>query len=170
VNKSKSLLAILVVLILGLGWYLLSEKSARDNPDSTAVYNDSVHDPERPVFTAQEDTVEQDSLPPRVGEELAPGTALVKATVIADDFDSKANGKLTVTAEEILGYGSATSPIGARQEMTINIERFLKRNPSDEELLQKGKTVFMVVSFEEGMSLGDSQGGKRWTLVEIKSQ
>lgn len=169
-DKSKLLPAILAVLVLGLGWYLLSEKSARDKTDSTAVYNDSVPDPERPVFTARQDTVEQDSLPPRAGEELAPGTALVRATVIADDFDGKANRNLTITAEEILGYGSATSPIGARQEMTINVERYLKRNPGDEKLLQKGKTVFMVVSSEEGMSLGDSQGGKRWTLVEIKSQ
>ena len=166
-NKSKSLLTFLAaVVILGLGWYLLSEKSVPDNPESTKVYKDSVQELERPVFTSREDTVHKDSVPPRAGEELAPGTALIKAVVSNHDLDSK----LTVTAEEILGYGSATSPIGARQEMTINVERYLKSNPGDEELLQKGKTVFMVVSSDEGMSLGESQDDKKWSLVEIKTQ
>jgi hypothetical protein len=166
VNKSKSLLAILLALLLGFGWYLLSEEPASDTPQSAPVYSDSVPNPERPVFTDREDTVVQDSVPPRIGEKLAPGTALVKATVTGNDLDRK----ITVTAEEILGYGSATSPIAARQEMTISVGRYLKSNPADEQLLQKGKTVFMVISSQEGMSLGDSQGGKSWSLVDVKSQ
>lgn len=169
-DKSKLLPVILAVLVLGLGWYLLSDNAASDNSRTATVYNDSIPDPERPVFTARQDTVEQDSTPPRAGEELAPGTALIRATVVAVDFESKANRKLRITAEEILGYGSSTSPIGAPQEMIIKAERYLKGNPGHAELLQKGKTVLMVVSAEEEMSLGDSRGGKDWSLVEIKSQ
>ncbi|MDZ7657973.1 hypothetical protein [Fodinibius sp.] len=174
-NKLKILLTILVVLLLGLGWYLLSEKPAQDSPQSEPVYSDSVPEAERPVFTAQEDTIEEDTAeeeatPPPAGEDLAPGTALVKAVVISDDFDSKGNMKLTVKAEEILGYGSATSPIGAQQELTISVGRYLKNNPEDKALMQKGKTIRMVISSEEGMSLGESQDSKRWSLVEVKSQ
>lgn len=175
-NKSKSLLTILlVVLLLGLGWYLLSEESAQDSPQPAPVYSDSVPDAERPVFTAQEDTIEEDTAeehtaPPPVGEDLAPGTALVKAVVISDDIDSEANMHLAVKAEEILGYGSATSPIASQQELMISVGRYLKNNAGNKDLLQKGKTVFMVISSDQGMSLGDSQGGKKWSLVEIKSQ
>jgi len=166
VKKSKLLLTIIAIVVLGLGWYLLSEKSVPDSPESTKVYSDSVPEAERPVFTAREDTVQKDSIPPRAGEELAPGTALVKATVIADESDSK----LTVTFEEVLRHGSSTSPIAAPQEMTISVERYLKSNPGDKKILKEGKTVFMVVSSEEGMSLGESQGNKKWSLVEIKTQ
>ncbi len=174
-NKSKSLLTILVVLLLGLGWYLLSEETAQDSPQPAPVYSDSVPDAERPVFTAQEDTIEDDTAqehttPPPVGEDLAPGTALVKAVVISDDFGSEANMNVTVKAEEILGYGSATSPIAAQQELMISVGRYLKNNAGDKDLLQKGKTVFMVISSDQGMSLGESQSNKRWSLIEVKSQ
>lgn len=174
-NKSKSLLTILVILLLGLGWYLLSEETAQDSPQPAPVYSDSVPDAERPVFTAQKDTIEDDTAqehttPPPVGEDLAPGTALVKAVVISDDFNSEANMNVTVKAEEILGYGSATSPIAAQQELIISVGRYLKNNAGDKDLLQKGKTVFMVISSDQGMSLGESQSSKRWSLIEIKSQ
>ena len=174
-NKSKSLLTILVVLLLGLGWYLLSKDSAQDSPKSAPAYGDSMADPERPVFSAQEDTLKEDTTegqttPPPVGQDLAPGTALVKVTVISDDYDRQANMALTVKAVEILGYGPATSPIAAQQELEIRVERFLKNNSDYENLMQKGKTLTIVISSEKEMNLGDSPGKESWSLIGVKSQ
>lgn len=174
-NYSKIVILASVFFLLGMGWYLLSDDSARNMSESVSVSADSMPNPERPTITTQEDTIEEDSAkeqpaPSPAGEELAPGTALVKTMIISDNFDGEANMSITVKAEEILGYGSATSPIAAQQELTISVGRYLKNNPDSKKLMQKGNIITIAISSERGMSLGESQDSKRWSLVEVKSQ
>ncbi|WP_441000694.1 hypothetical protein [Fodinibius sp. SL11] len=174
-KNSKLLLSVILVLLGGLGWYLLSEDSSPNSPQPASVYSDSISAPERPTFTTQEDTSEQDTAdkktaPSPVDEELAPGTALIKAVVITADLDSDKNRHLVVTVEEVVGYGSSISPIAGKEELTINVERFLKNNPDRKEFMQKGDTVTIVISSERGMNLGDSQSQKSWSLVDLKLQ
>lgn len=174
-KNSKLLLSIIALLVLGLGWYLLTEDAAQNNQQSTStIYSDSIPAPERPTFTAQDDTSEKDTAEekktPSVGEELAPGTALVKAVIASADLDSKTNRELIVKTEEVLGYGSSTPPIAGKEELTITVERFLKNNPDRKVLMQKGDTITMVISSERGMNFGDSQDKKSWTLVDLKSK
>lgn len=147
-----------------MGGYLLTKDSAPNKLQSSSVYSDSMPAPERPTITAQEDTV----LTP-VGEDLAPGTALVKATVVSEGNDGEKNGSLRIRADEVLGSNPSTPPVAAHQELEIEVERFLKRNPADKKLMQEGQTITIVISSEEGMSVGGSQGKKRWSLVELKS-
>lgn len=175
-NNSKSFWTIIIGLfVLGMGWYFLSEDGAETNRQSSSIYTDSIAAPERPTFTAQQDTVEEDtaqkqtvSSPP--GEDLAPGTALIKAVVISADLNSRSGQGLTVKAEEVLGYGSSTSPIANQQALTVRVDRFLKNHPDRKDLLREGTTVVIVISSEQGMSLGDSSNKKRWSLVDVKSQ
>ncbi|PAU93695.1 hypothetical protein CK503_11125 [Aliifodinibius salipaludis] len=101
----------------------------RFKPQSISVYSDSISTPERPTFTAQEDTIEENTAeeyrtPSATPEDLAPGTVLVKAVVISADLDREANKELTIKSEEILGYASATSPIAVEQELTVSADWF----------------------------------------------
>lgn len=169
-NYTKIAILASAFFLLGMGWYLLSEESAQENSQPATVYSDSMPDPERPVFTARQDTVERDSVRSPVGEELAPGTALIKATVVSDDFGNQTNRNLTVKVEEILGYGSATPSIASQQELGVQVGRYLKNSPADKKFMQKGKMITIVISSEEGMNVGDSRGKKRWSLIELKTQ
>jgi hypothetical protein len=167
-ENSKISIAVVVVLLLGVGWYLLSGDSEQqqNTKQGTSAYSDSIAAQQRPSFTAQKDTTVRDP----VGERLAPGTALVKATVIDNATEDEQNARITIKAEEILGYGSSTPPIAAQEKLTIDVERILKNNPDTKHLMQKGSTITVVVSSQQGVSLGDSQGKQQWSLIELKKQ
>mgnify|MGYP006993517681 CR=1 FL=1 len=173
-NYTKIIIIAVAFFLLGVGWHLLSDNSEQTEPQSTSasVYSDSLPDPERPTITAQKDTVDEDSVKEKdpafpVGEELAPGTALVKAVVISADFDSGTNS-IVVQTEEVLGYGSATSPIAVQQELTVSADRFLKNYPDRKKSLQEGNSIHIVISSQKGLSVGESQDTQKWSLVDLK--
>jgi len=177
-NYTKIIIIAVVFFLLGMGWHLLSDNSEQTEPQSTSasVYSDSLPDPERPTITAQKDTMDKDSVkekeqdpPSPVGEELAPGTALIKAVVISADFDSGANS-FVVQTEEVLGYGSAASPIAVHQELTVSADRFLKNYPDRKKSLQEGNSIHIVISSQKGLSVGESQDTQKWSLVDLKSK
>jgi hypothetical protein len=154
--KSYKIAIYVVLFVLAGGiYYYVSQNNIEQT--QTAV-PDSVSAPERPVFTTQEDT-----MPEPVGEDLAPGTALISAEVL--DGSEK---QITVLVGEVLGYGSATPVIVSDTELTILVENYLKANPDRENLIEAGAEISALVSHQKAMVMRESGESSRWTLKEIK--
>ena len=138
----------------GVYYYLsqnIVEQPQTDLPDSISA-------PKRPVITTQEDTVQK-----HVGEDLAPGTALIKARVVDEDLK-----QMTVQVNEVLGYGAATPVIAADTELTIFVENYLKANPDRENIIEAGAEIRALISHQKGMVIGESGESGRWTLNDLK--
>lgn len=164
---SKVFLVIGIIVFLGLGGYLLIQDSQNTANQSDAIYTDSIPVPERPSFTAQQDTnSKKDSTAVRVGEDLAPGRALIQATVL-----SESGGKrLVVTIDEVLGYGSSTPMLAVGAELNINVDNTLQNDKISKGDLHKGKNITLLIASRSSMAVGSSDDSRQWSLIELKSQ
>lgn len=162
----KVFLVIGVIIFLGLGGYLLIQDSQNTANQSDAIYTDSISAPDRPSFTAQKDTTpEKDSTAEIVGEDIAPGRALIQATVL-----SQSGKYLVVTIDEVLGYGSSTPMLAADAELKINLDNALQNDQISKEDIGEGKNITLLIASRSSMAVGGSDDSRQWSLVELKSQ
>lgn len=166
---SKIISVTVVVLLVGLGWYYYSyqQESVEQSKPSETVYSDSIDAPDRPSITAQKDTT-----PEPVGEDLAPGTALVEAKVLNVNVDDGGDGPkhITVRVEEVKGYGSSTSPISSKTELNIDVQNVVNQDTDVSKRLQEGADLLMVISGRQQLQTGASANESDWGLLEIITQ
>lgn len=154
--KKNNIAIYVVIFVLAAGLYYYLSQNNIEQTQTAAP--DSVSAPEQPIITAQEDTV-----PEPVGENLAPGTALISARVLEGDAK-----QITVQVNEVLGYGSATPVIASDTELTILVENFLKANSDRGNVIEAGAEISALISYQKAMAIGKSGGNGRWTLNELK--
>lgn len=165
-QKRISIFVGLLLIAVG-GVYYFSEDSSESLNEvgsRSAPHVDSLTADNRPSITAQRDTV----LDP-VGEGLPPGTALIRTTVLSVEEDEGEIQEITVRVEEVLGYGSSTSPITTDTKFSFEVSHYLERNPDFKDKIAVDGQVKILVSYQEGISTAESDKSRRWSLVEIKS-
>lgn len=142
-------------MLAGGIYYYLSQNSV-EQPQTDLP--DSISAPKQPIITTQEDTV-----PKPVGQDLAPGTALINARIVDEDLK-----QMTIQVNEVLGYGSATPVIAADTELTIIVENYLKANPDRGNIIEAGAEIRALISYQRGMAIGESGESSRWSLNDLK--
>lgn len=157
-NRRLVLLLIFAVAV-AVSYYFLSPNEKAPAPRPSAPAMDSTATSQRPVITAPTDTV--DTLPP-AAEKLAPGTALIRATILTASDNQRA---MTIRVDEVMGYGSSTPPLPSGTELSVDMQNFLQQHPDLRDHLSKGATVTLIVAAQQGMG---SDGTPSWTLVEFK--
>ena len=165
--KKISIFVVLLFITAGSIYYL-SENTASETDvpkERQGPYVDSLAPDNRPSITARRDTV-----PQPVGENLAPGNALLRVTIIdIGNTDNKIDN-MRVRVDEVLGYGSSTPPIAKGTEFVFNIAHYLKKNSKFNDQLNEQSTIRVLVSHQKGMQLKDNDNKQDWTFVEISEK
>lgn len=161
-------ISILIVVIIAVAAMLYFPQSSSDQPQPNETYSDSIDAADRPMFTARKDTQDTIPTPPPVGEDFAPGTVLIRATIISVEFADEGPSNIVVKVGEVMGYGPSTPPIATGTEFTFNITNFLKNRSVDREQLRKKSEIKMLIASQQGLRTADSDKGQSWTLIELK--
>lgn len=163
--KKISIFIALLFIAAG-GIYYFSEDSASETEKRQGPYVDSLAPDNRPSFTARKtDTV--DTLP-QPGENLAPGTALIRSTVLNIEVIDSEIGELTIRVEEVLGYGSSTPPISVGTEFSFDVSHYLDQNPEFKDLIEEEGEIRVLVNYQEGIKMDEDDKRQSWSLVELK--
>lgn len=102
----------------------------------------------------------------RAGESLAPGTAKIQFSV-ADQTSTEANQTIwDVTVHEVMGYGSATPPIGSGITMQVDATLFLKYAKNESAYYTDKERIVGIVE-ARGEQVGGSEGSPQWSLSRI---
>ena len=155
---NKRLLITILVFIVAGGIYFLYEPSMSDLENATSGA------PE----VQREDTLKDDRPEYAQEEQFSPGTAKVLGTV--QNIEKLENNKIMLTfrADNVLGYGSATPPIGSRASLSINATSYFNAQSIPLDSYSKGDELYVLISSSIQPSLGDSDTGKKtWTLEKI---
>ncbi|MEL7833837.1 hypothetical protein [Fodinibius sp. Rm-B-1B1-1] len=170
-SSFKTILAIGIIILTGIGWYLFSSTNSNSDPQASSqsiVNIDSLEISERPVITTQPKADTVDSIAPQVREELAPGTVLLRGKVVHTADEQNPNQKITITVQEVLGYGASASPVGTGETLDVNVQKEWRNDQEFKALIVKGEVVAMVLSSEGDMNFGEKESRKSWTLIELK--
>ncbi|MGM0545347.1 MAG: hypothetical protein ACQEST_01390 [Bacteroidota bacterium] len=154
-----------ILLLTVVGWYFYSsqQESPPGQQSSETIYSDSIDAQDQPTFSQQQDTVKEP-----VGEDLAPGTALVRATIQSVEHQDEKLERIKVVIEEVVGYGSSTAPISSNAEMEVEVQNVVARGDEAEDQLKEGVEVLLVIEGSTGMQSGGDSDGKKWRLIEFK--
>lgn len=162
--KRMSMFVALLFVVAGSVYYFsgnpVSETEKREGP-----YTDSLVADDRPSITAQVDTV-----PPPVGENLPPGTALVRATILTVEKNENEIAEITIQVDEIMDYGSSTPPISTGTEFSFDVLHYLKHNPEFGGKISTDSEIKVLISYQESIKMDDSKEGQNWTFVKIKDE
>lgn len=145
--------------------YYFSKNSVSETENRNGPYTDSLVADDRPSLSVQADTV-----PPPVGENLPPGTALIRATILTVEENEDEIVEITVQVDEVMGYGSSTPPISTGTEFSFDVSHYLKYNPEFSDQIGLDSEIKVLISYQEGIKMDDSKEGQAWTFVEIRSE
>jgi hypothetical protein len=105
-----------------------------------------------------------------VGEKLAPGTALIRAVILSVEEIENEIGEITVRVDEIMGYGASTPPISSGTKFSFDVLHYLQGDPIIRDQIRVNGEIKILISYQEGIQLNDSDKKKDWELVEFKSE
>lgn len=160
----KKIIIFIALLFIAVGTaYFFSDNSASEIEKRQGPYVDSLAPDNRPSFTARRDTV-----PQPVGENFAPGTALLRTTILSTEEVENEIGKVRVRVDEVLGYGSSTPPIAGGTEFIFDVSYYLEQNPEFKDQIKEESEINVLVSYQEGIRMNESDKKQSWTLVELR--
>lgn len=115
----------------------------------------------------QQDTLDDDRPVYEETENIAPGTAKLEME-IREVEQTGEQVILTGKAGRILGYGSATPPIGAEAELKIDATGYYKMEPESIDTLETGDQLIAFISNSSQPEIEGVQEEKRsWKLSRI---
>jgi len=155
---NKRLLITILVFIVAGGIYFLYEPSMNESDNAPSGVPD----------IQREDTVKDDRPGYAQEEQFSPGTAKVLGTV--QNIEKLDNNRIMLTfrADNVLGYGSATPPIGSRASLNINATSYFNAQSIPLDSYSKGDELYVLISSTIQPSLGNGDSDKRtWTLEKI---
>lgn len=183
----KAFIFVLLALVVAGGIYFFSQNRSENANEkakkSQEVYTDTIPTQTQPSIEERKDSTEmrKDTIkeknsdkksvtptPPPAGEKFAPGTAMIRTTILSVERVEDLPGSVSVRVDEVLGYGSSTPPINKGTELSFDIHSYLKSNPKYESLIQEGSELKMLITSQQGMQMGGAENSKRWALVEFK--
>lgn len=165
-NSNIGIIAAIFLLLTALVWYFYSGQSQNSMQSSSeTIYNDSIDAREQPTITQQKDTVRN-----AIGEDLAPGTALVRATVLGIEQKDEKPASITVMIDEVMGYGSSTSPISSNAELNVDVRNVVADDADAVKQFREGVKTLLVIEGSKGIQSGESADGKTWRVLEFKIQ
>lgn len=138
-KNRTTIITVIIFVIAGVAYFWFSSADQQSQADSPMM--DSVSTSERPSIEASPDTV-----PPPVGEDLAPGTAVVQMEIASVTYNEGNPAEMVGRVQEVLGYGSSTSSIAVGSDMTLNISGFLEMNPDYKDTIKKDSTVILQLT------------------------
>lgn len=159
--KRISIFMALLLIAVGSAYYF-SENSISGTENQQDPYIDSLSADNRPSITARRDTV-----PEPVGEDLAPGTALIRTTILSVAEEEGEVQEITVQVEEVLGYGSSTPPITTDTQFSFAVSHYLEKNSDLKDHITVDGQIEILVSHQEGIQTADSDKKQRWSFVEL---
>lgn len=165
--ESKRIAFYVVILAVAAGGYFYFSQPPMDGPGRPSAADiDSIAAPERPTITARTDTT--DTMPTPVAENLSPGTALLKATILSVESVEGQPVTITIRVDEVLGYGSATPPLPTGIELGLRVKGYLEANPKFRDHVEQEGQVQLVVASQQGMAVKKSENRQQWSLVAFK--
>ena len=159
----RHIVILLLVIAAAIGGYYLFGQSSPENrvpPSPPSV--DQFTSPDRPTITASPDTT-----PEPAGEGLAPGMALVRATIIEVTKDQQRISLLSIRVDEVMGYGSSTPPLPTGTELVFDKSYSLEQKPELRELLTDGASIKLKLGSQQGMAPAGGGDVEPWALVEF---
>lgn len=160
-QKSISIIMALLLIAAGSIYYFSEDSASETENRKGGPHVDSLSADNRPSITARRDTV-----PEPVGEDLPPGTALIRTTLLSVE-ETEGEEEITVQVEEVLGYGSSTPPITTDTQFTFAISHYLEQNADLKDHLSVDEQIEILVSYQEGIQTADSDKKQRWSFVEL---
>lgn len=155
----KNKIAIFVVLLMALGAFYYFWQGEQSGTEL------SEHD----TSSANQDIAShQDTVPTRAGEDLAPGSAMIDATIISFESNNGGQHRLNVRVNEVLGYGSSTPMLAVDTDLMLNSESFFKANPNLVDTIKESTKIKAVISYQKSMTMGDEGAKGRWKLQDVR--
>jgi len=162
-NRIVTLIAIIIVIA---GFVYFWPSSTEQEPLSNRPEMDTTSIADRPSFEASKDTV--DTVRQPVGENLAPGTALVILQIESLEYEEDRLQSITGKIEEVLGYGSATSVINPGSTISLNISGYLEADSGVRKMITEGNIITVKLGDSKGMqAMGESANPSKWRIKEI---
>jgi len=161
VNNRILILITIVFVISGLTyfWYSSAEQESKADRSSEAAVDTTLIS-DRPSSETSHDTT-----PPPPAENLAPGTAMVQMKIVSVTSDNGKPSQIVGRVQEVLGYGSSTSPIAVGSEIPLNISGFLEMNPDRKSAFSPDSTVTFLLSETTGMQqVNSSNTSNTWII------
>ncbi|MGD8428618.1 MAG: hypothetical protein PVH63_13425 [Balneolaceae bacterium] len=155
------LLALLFILVAGI-LYFNSENSAKKKGYKHPPQADTTALQQRLSITAGPDTV------PPPENTVAPGTVMIEAQIRAVDYSDGSPERITISVNEVLGYGSSTPPIAPDSKLILNVSGFLRANPEYRDVFKKGADLRAVLAYREGLKKDTSHGVGSWAIKNIE--
>ncbi|WP_138431578.1 hypothetical protein [Fodinibius saliphilus] len=155
-------ITILLVLIVG-GYFFVTEKynheqSAQSTNDSTMVSPDS-------TFETSRDTV---PTPPRAGEKIAPGMAVVIVKVDSIKYRDDKITTLIGRVQEVIGYGPATPNIVTGETLRFDVLGYIEANPKHLQTIKTGRLMKALISEVRRIDGLDSlDDWSKWKLKKV---
>lgn len=160
---TRRIVFLLIFLIAVSGLYYFSQNGAEKAEHKKKIFSDSIPAPERPKITTAPDTVHKPA-----GEDYAPGTAMVRASILSAEISDNRPAVVSVKVTEVLGYGPSTPPISTGTELSFDISNLVKNKPEYQSLIREGTEIKGLLSYRQGIKMGEHDGSQNWSLVEIK--
>lgn len=154
---NKIALYVVLLLAFGLFYYFL-----QGGQEETEV-SDSVASSENP-----DKTVDQDTFPSLAGEDLAPGTAFITATILSVNDTDDGQDRMNIRVNEVLGYGSSTPVLASDTDLVVDVTSFFKANSNLRDSIEDGTEIKAVISYQQSMAMGDESATGRWRLQDLK--
>lgn len=105
--------------------------------------------------------------PPDPGDQLAPGTAKVRLSVQASESEDGDKVIWNSMVEEVLGYGSATPPIGSKVALKIDATTYFKNTGHKSGDYAERDTMVCIISHRTLMKQEGRPSPPEWTLEKI---
>lgn len=100
-------------------------------------------------------------------ENLAPGTAQVRLTVNKVVSENEDRAIWIAEIKEILGYGSATPPLGVAEELSINVDSYFNNRDAEPQDLADRDELICVIRHEQML---EGSHPANWSLVKVFEQ
>ncbi|MDZ7681904.1 MAG: hypothetical protein U5J63_09400 [Fodinibius sp.] len=161
-NTTSKIIGLLVILLTVFGYYLFWQEPTEEPAASSPPSMDQFTSPDRPTISASPDTI-----PEPAGEGLAPGTALVQATILDFTKEQQTITSLSIRVDEVLSYGSSTPPLPVDTELNFDMSYSLDQESEVSQLLAKGESMKLKVGSQQGMAPAGGADVKPWNFIQF---
>jgi hypothetical protein len=161
-NTPLKIIGTVIILSAIVGYYLLRDQPQTKSPSPSPPSVDQFDSPDRPTISASPDTT-----PEPAGEGLAPGTALLRASILDYTKEQQTITSLSIRVDEVLSYGSSTPPLPVDTELILDMNYSLDQHPAVSQLLAEGEPITLRVRSQQGMAPAGGKDVTPWAFIEF---